>query len=142
MVSNTTDGNRTTMIATMNSTTMRVYGQFGTTGTNYSYKDFSISGSDIRLKTNIKKSTADSLSIINKINMFEFDWKDKTLGHWDVGFIANEIVDVDPRLAYIPEDEEGHASINTFYMQGHIVKAIQQLTARIEELEKKLKGAA
>lgn len=138
--SSDTDGIRVGMIRYGNTSgQFDVYAQSGTAGSGFSWR--TPSNSDIRLKENIKESSVDSLSVLNRIPLYEFDWKESKK-HWSIGFIANYMNEIDPLLAHITTAEDEYSSINTFYMQGHIVKAIQQLTARIEELEKKLKGAA
>lgn len=138
--STATDGQRVEFIRYGDTSgVVEFYAQDGSSGSSYGWRK--PASSDIRLKENVKESTVDSLSILNKVKLYSFDWKGRK-DHWDVGFIANYIVDVDPKLAYAPKADDEMYAINTFYMQGHIVKAIQQLTARIEELEKKLKGAA
>lgn len=100
--------------------------------------------SDIRLKENVEDSTVDALSVINAIKIRQFDWKDKSRGHWDCGMVVDEMEkDVDPRMRIGGgEDEDGnisYKSVDTFYLQGYEVKAIQELHAEIRALKGQLK---
>lgn len=108
-------------------------------GTLLSNKYAPISSSDIRLKENIADSTADALSVIDAIRIRQFDWKDEARGHWDCGMVADEMENIDPKFRIGGEgDEEGSPSykaVNTFYLQGYEIKAIQELHARVKSLE-------
>ena len=97
--------------------------------------------SDIRLKDNIKDSEYDALSILMQFKLRQFDWK--TNGeHWDIGFVADEIEELDSNLSKGGGfDDEGNLvikTIDTFYMDGIIVKALQQAVDRIAILEAKV----
>ena len=83
--------------------------------------------SDIRKKTNITK--ARNLSIADLL--VEFDWKDSGKHSW--GYIAQELLEVLPEAVDYNEDVY---SVN--YNVAHSA-AIASLTARIKELEEKLK---
>ncbi|MBR2999607.1 MAG: tail fiber domain-containing protein [Oscillospiraceae bacterium] len=96
--------------------------------------------SDIRLKENVEDSTVDALSVIDAIRIRQFDWKDKSRGHWDCGMVVDEMEkDVDPRMCIGGgEDEDGnisYKSVDTFYLQGYEVKAIQELHAEVKSLK-------
>ena len=106
-------------------------------------RTISCPASDIRLKENVEDSTIDALSVINAIKIRQFDWKDKSRGHWDCGMVVDEMEkDVDPKFCIGGEDDEdgtvSYKSVDTFYLQGYEVKAIQELSARVEELERRL----
>ena len=103
-----------------------------------------VSLSDARLKTNIKDTEVnDAISFINRIHLHSFDWKtDDT--HQSIGFIADELEELDKRLSVggnsdrvdkngLPMDPK---CVNTFYLQGYEVKAIQELSSKIDALEK------
>ena len=103
-----------------------------------------VSSSDARLKTNIKDTEVnDAISFINKIHLHSFDWKtDDT--HQSIGFIADELKELDERLSVggnsdkvdkngLPIDPK---CVNTFYLQGYEVKAIQELSSKVDALEK------
>lgn len=92
--------------------------------------------SDRRLKSNIATSTVDALASINKLNVYEYDFKkDSTEYHKAIGLIAQEIGQ------YLPDAHEtfdGIETYNPFFVVPYLVKAIQQLSNQVEELERKL----
>ena len=103
-----------------------------------------VSSSDARLKTNINDTEVnDAISFINKIHLHSFDWKtDDT--HQSIGFVADELEELDERLSVggnsdkvdkngLPIDPK---CVNTFYLQGYEVKAIQELSSKVDALEK------
>ena len=85
--------------------------------------------SDIRKKTNITK--AGNLGIADLL--VEFDWKDSSKHSW--GYIAQDLLEVLPEAVDYNEDIDVY-SVN--YNVAHSA-AIASLTARIKELEEKLK---
>ena len=103
-----------------------------------------VSSSDVKLKTNITDTEVDdAISFINKIHLHSFDWKtDDT--HQPIGFIADELEELDERLSVGGNsdrvDENGlpidPKCVNTFYLQGYEVKAIQELSSKVDTLEK------
>lgn len=100
--------------------------------------------SDIRLKTNLKNSNLDSLNVINQIKIRSFDWTGGIYKntHWDVGVIADELEQIDTRFVNQPtledDDQLEYKSVDTWYLTGHILKAIQQLSEKIDQLESKI----
>lgn len=88
--------------------------------------------SDIRLKENIKDTEIEAISTIMKIRMRQFDWKDKNI-HQELGFIADELEAIDSHFAFGGGYEEDGSmnikSVDTFYLMGYLVKAIQELAA-------------
>lgn len=107
-----------------------------------STKTLALSTSDIRLKQNIKESTVSGLELINKIPLYEFDWKQQGY-HQKIGFIADYLEKIDSNLSIgdKTQDEEGrpvYKSVNSFYLQGFEVKAIQELSQQNEELKKEI----
>ena len=136
-----TDGNRVAAIYSTNSA-IGFQSQWGTTGTTYSNRTVAASSSDIRLKLNIHDTEVDSaLDALNRIKVRSFDWIDR-LEHQKIGFIADEMEEVDPKFAMGGGyDEDGNMdikSVNTFYLQGYIVKAIQELSAENTRLKEKV----
>ncbi|ANS05462.1 glycoprotein repeat domain-containing protein [uncultured Mediterranean phage] len=100
--------------------------------------------SDVNLKENVK-TINDGLSIVKQINPVTFDWKEKSKGS-NSGFIAQEIEkllpnDVSGEDYITPKDgeqaENMGKSINVTGIVAHLVKAVQELTAKVEALEKK-----
>lgn len=97
--------------------------------------------SDVRLKENVKDTTIEAIPTIMKIRMRQFDWKDKD-AHQKIGFIADELEEIDKHFAFGGGYEENGAinvkSVDTFYMQGYIVKAIQELVEENNLLKEQL----
>lgn len=92
--------------------------------------------SDRELKSNITISTVDALASINKLNIYEYDFKkDSTEYHKNIGLIAQEIGQ------YLPDAHDKIDGIETyspFFFIPYLVKSIQQLSTKVEELERKL----
>ena len=81
--------------------------------------------------------------------MHSFDWKDEKNGHQKIGFIADELEKLDTRLSigggYDEDGAMNIKSVDTFYLQGYEIKAIQELynlvkqqADEIEQLKKLL----
>ena len=146
----TNAGTNAVGVIVSNTASFGIYGRWaGGASANMSGRTISCPSSDIRLKKNIKDSEADALSVINAIRMRQFDWKDPSRGHWDCGMIVDEMErDIDPNFC-IGGEEDGndsvsYKSVDTFFLQGYEVKAIQELSQKIRDLEdeiRKLKTA-
>lgn len=98
--------------------------------------------SDIRLKENIKDTKIkNAIDIVNKFRLREFDWKENGV-HQDIGFIADELQEVDERLAvgggYEEDGTPNYKTVDNFYMQGYLVKAIQELSRENKELKEEI----
>lgn len=126
---------------------LKIYAQWnGGSGASYSAKDASVSGSDIRLKENVKDSNIKALDLVNSIKVRSFDWKDSNeYRHWPIGMVADEIEELDPRLTlgggYEDDGKTMYIkSVNTFYLIGYLVKAIQELSDTVDRLSSKAKG--
>ena len=129
-------GNR---IITINKSSSNI--QFRAEDGNYNVKPDS---SDIRLKKNLGKvEIEDALSIIEEIKLCSFDWKSDG-SHQQIGFIADELEQLDDRFSYGGgEDENGkpnYKSIDTLYMLGYTVKAIQELSEENKLLKKEIES--
>lgn len=100
--------------------------------------------SDIRLKDNIKNSETDALETVNRMKVRQFDWKERMGGwHQDIGFVADELEEIDPNLAlgggYDENGEMDIKQINSPYLLNYAIKAIQELSAKVDEQEKRIK---
>lgn len=120
----------------------RVNGQWGDTGDNYSVKTiWSSSVSDIRLKQNIENTDVNGLDAVNQMRMRQFDWI-RDGKHQPIGFVADELETIDPDLALGGGyDEDGNIDekqVNTYMVVAYLTKAVQELSAKVEELENKL----
>lgn len=100
----------------------------GAIGTNY----FT---SDIRKKENIAPSTYNSLGLVEQIEFVEFDWKPDAgeEGHVQVGVIAQQLQQLDPRL--VAELSDGSLMIKEPALVTHLAKAIQEQQAIIKQLQ-------
>ena len=140
VTSDNTNGARVSLLRA-NSSTLGIYGQWGTSDASYSGRTISVPSSDIRLKDNVQQSKADALSVINQIQMRQFDWKDRQ-EHWDVGFVADELEQIDPLLSIGGgTDDDGnpmYKSVNDFYLLGYLTKAVQELSAENARLKKRV----
>lgn len=118
--------------------------KWGTPGfsTDYLYTDGQVS--DIRLKENIENSETDALETINQMKVRQFDWKERMGGwHQNIGFVADELEEIDPNLAlgggYDKNGEMDVKQINSPYLLNYAIKAIQELSAKVDEQEKRIK---
>lgn len=110
--------------------------------TDYLYTGTQVS--DIRLKDNIKDSTITALETVNQMKVRQFDWKKERGGwHQNIGFVADELEEIDPNLAlgggYDENGEMDVKQINSPYLLNYAIKAIQELSAKVDEQEKRIK---
>lgn len=110
--------------------------------TDYLYTTSQVS--DIRLKENVKNSETDALETVNQMKVRQFDWKEPMGGwHQNIGFVADELEEIDPNLAlgggYDENGEMDVKQINSPYLLNYAIKAIQELSAKVDEQEKRIK---
>lgn len=110
--------------------------------TDYLYTTSQVS--DIRLKENVKNSETDALETVNRMKVRQFDWKERMGGwHQNIGFVADELEEIDPNLAlgggYDENGEMDIKQINSPYLLNYAIKAIQELSAKVDEQEKRIK---
>lgn len=110
--------------------------------TDYLYTTSQVS--DIRLKENIENSETDALETVNRMKVRQFDWKERMGGwHQNIGFVADELEEIDPNLAlgggYDENGEMDIKQINSPYLLNYAIKAIQELNAKVDEQEKRIK---
>lgn len=110
--------------------------------TDYLYTTSQVS--DIRLKENIEASETDALETVNRMKVRQFDWKERMGGwHQNIGFVADELEEIDPNLAlgggYDENGEMDIKQINSPYLLNYAIKAIQELSAKVDEQEKHIK---
>ena len=138
-----TNGKRIANIGSK-STGLAVYGQWGTANAKFIGKTVKFDSSDIRLKENIADCEINSaLDIISKLKLHSFDWKEYDADlprHQKIGFIADEIEQIDSKFSFGGGyDEDGIMNVkgvDTFYMMGYVIKAIQELKAENDRLKK------
>ncbi|WP_083303330.1 phage tail spike protein [Streptococcus sp. HMSC056C01] len=95
--------------------------------------------SDRRLKENIVECKHKALDYIKQFQFKEYDWKKQEdrpqQAHTKIGLIAQEVQAVDPTLVY----ENGDTlNLDNLRLTNIALKAIQELSQRIETLERKL----
>lgn len=131
------DGLKVGYLKGTTATNLVVCAQWGTEGGNFVEKNVTVSASDARLKENVADCNVDALDIINSIPMRQFDWIE-TGEHQNIGMVADELDSIDNRLTVGGETGEdgtiNYKSIDTFYLVGYLVKAVQELSAEVERL--------
>lgn len=120
---------------------LEIRGQF-TTKSYYTRKFYSgTAPSDIRLKENIENSEVNALELMNRMQVRQFDWK--IGGHQNIGFVADELEEIDPGLTLGGGyDENGGMDvkqINTPYLLNYAIKAIQELSEMVKKQDKRIK---
>ena len=134
VLSESTDGSRVSTIASTSSG-LWFAAQWGTAGnTSYPGRFVAASDSDRRLKENIEPAEKSGLDLVNSIDVVQFDWKNGR-GHWDFGIIAQDVREKDANIAVGEETEDRYLGIDTLYLVDVLIKAVQELSAEVEELE-------
>jgi len=98
-----------------------------------------VATSDERLKENIKPITG-SLNKVLALNPVSFNWKENK-EHIEAGFVAQEVEKVLPEYTNTEEDEMKTKTLTGGMTGGYIAvltKAIQELSAEVEELKNKI----
>jgi hypothetical protein len=109
-------------------------GAITTNGTTTSY----VTSSDYRLKENVQPMQ-DALAVIAQLNPVTYTWKAD--GSDGQGFIAHELQAVVPdcvtgeKDAVDAEGNPQYQGVDTSFLVATLVKAVQELTARIAALE-------
>jgi len=110
-----------------------------------------ITYSDGRLKTN--RSELDyGLNVVKQLQPLKYFHKASTKdengayvpleeGNQDIGFIAQDVLSLIPEIVGVPENDETDLySLDYTKLTPVLVKAIQELSAKVEELESKIDG--
>lgn len=99
----------------------------------------STSLSDIRLKGDIRDTEVeDATKVIESMKIRSFERKDSHK-KYKIGFIADELEPLDPNLVDGGGVLDGHPyykSVNNLQMIAYVVKAMQELNLRVNNLEK------
>lgn len=116
-------------ITANNTTKLTVRAQYGSS--SYSSMNVALSGSDVRLKKNICNVNIKALPVINSIKIRQFNWKQNN-SFQKIGFIADELEELDPQFTigggYDVDGTMNVKCVDSFYLQGYEVKAIQELS--------------
>ena len=98
-----------------------------------------LSTSDKRLKVNIQDTDFEATDFVKKLEFKQFDWKPDKFGYkkpyTNVGLIAQDVEKLDSSLVY-PQGE--NLALDDFRLGNIALKAIQELSQRIEILERKI----
>ena len=104
--------------------------------------------SDKRLKENIKKSTLNFTSLINELNIKEYNFKNDEKKQKNVGIIAQDLLEILPddlKGFYLSQNSEGFYSVNDSKFVYILAGAFQEehkkrleLEARLDKIEKLL----
>lgn len=101
--------------------------------------------SDARLKKNVNRSKLNAIECINEIEMCEYDFIDEKYGeHSNLGYIAQQLQKVIPEcVVAVPQDKEEMGydellQVQDTHLIPYLVKAIQELSSKVAELEKKI----
>lgn len=111
------------------------------------YGNFGVSwwSSDIRMKSNIEDSDVDALELVNAIEHRSFDMNGE---HYPIGYIAQELEELDPQLVIkVPQSREVNGvsyftgdyryQIDPNKVIPYLSKSIQQLSQENDELKAK-----
>lgn len=105
------------------------------------YSQGGVSTSDIDQKENIEFIDS-GLSIINKLPVCSFTWKNQEPDYISYGTIAQEVLKVAPELVEVPKgykEGDGTLGLYTNNVLFLAVKAIQELSSKVDELNAKIK---
>ena len=95
--------------------------------------------SDIRLKDNLRETEVkNATKVIESMKIRSFERKDSHK-KYKIGFIADELEQLDPNLVDGGGEVDGHQyykSVNNLQMIAYVVKAMQELNLRVNNLEK------
>jgi hypothetical protein len=96
--------------------------------------------SDQRLKENIVDAQ-NATDKLQQIRIRSYDWKDSNI-HVDYGVVAQELMDVEPSCVTIGVDNEDGSikrpwGVDTSVLVPMLIKAVQELTERVSQLENK-----
>ena len=97
------------------------------------------SSSDKRLKVNIQDTDFEATDFVKKLEFKQFDWKPDKFGYkkpyTNVGLIAQDVEKLDSSLVY---SQGENLALDDFRLGNIALKAIQELSQRVETLERKL----
>ena len=112
--------------------------------------------SDRRIKKNIEDTKINATEALNQLRVVDFEWDDPTETVWNdrnarvsqggqwTGLIAQEAVEVVPHIINAPrieetleldEDSEQRWNIQYDHLVPTLVKAVQELSAKVESME-------
>lgn len=98
--------------------------------------------SDGRLKENIQGSNVNALDIIKQIKHRQFDWKNSPGKHEEIGYIAQEIKEVNEKfvLEVDQQNNEKLLQINETKIIPYLTKSIQEQQEEIEYIKRQMES--
>lgn len=120
---------------------LTISAQWGST--NYSLRKlYNDSASDIRLKKNFEDCEVNALDAVCKMPVCSFDWKENGV-HQPLGLVADDLEKIDSLLAlgggYNEDGSINAKQIDRLLLTEYAIKAIQELSAKVDEQEKRIK---
>ena len=99
--------------------------------------------SDERLKKNIASTKIEGLELVNRIPLVDFNYKDESDEHYKhVGVVAQTIERDLPEIKDVvlhgDDDSKDMLHVDYGMFSPYLIKAIQELSAKVVELETKL----
>jgi len=122
---------------TLNTSTVMNFLNAGTSSGSISYNSSTTAyatSSDYRMKEDYKDFNA--LEIASKIKMYDFKWKDEDKRSY--GVKAHELQDILPDAVTGEKDGEEMQGVDYSKLVPILLKSIQELEARVKELEKEI----
>lgn len=92
--------------------------------------------SDSRLKKNVKKTSVKGLKVLNQLDLVTFDWRESNKNE-SIGLIAQAVEKIVPQ-AVLTEEKRDFKHIDYKSFVPYLIKAVQELSAKVEQLERKL----
>lgn len=141
-----TDGSRVAYLnANKNSNrqfAVAIRGQYGSTNSYTTWWFTADNQSDVRLKENFAKCSINALDAVLKMPVCSFDWKESGI-HQPLGLVADEIEKIDTLLVsgggYNEDGSINAKQIDRLLLTEYAIKAIQELSAKVDEQEKRIK---
>ena len=101
--------------------------------------------SDERIKTEIESLEDGSIEKIKELTLKKFKYKDSETGdgtgHTKIGVIAQEVQNTSLNGLVLDESNGIQLSVDYDSLLGHALKAIQELSEKVEKLEAKISGS-
>ena len=119
-----------------------IRGQYGSTNSYTTWWFTADNQSDVRLKENFAKCSINALDAVLKMPVCSFDWKESGI-HQPLGLVADEIEKIDTLLVsgggYNEDGSINAKQIDRLLLTEYAIKAIQELSAKVDEQEKRIK---
>lgn len=144
VASASTDGSRVAYLQSKkesNKYALSVSAQYGTTA-YLTYTFYHDAASDKRLKEDISECQVNALNAVCAMPVCSFNWKETGV-YQPLGLVADDIEKIDPLLALGGgENKDGSMNvkqIDRLLLTEYAIKAIQELSAKVDDQEKRIK---